>query len=64
MKDRVMRRKEVEEATGLKRSCLYAAIAAGQFPRQIRLTNKSVGWLESEILEWIRARQRVDVQEG
>jgi prophage regulatory protein len=64
MKDRVMRRKEVEEATGLKRSSLYAAIAAGQFPRQIRLTHKSVGWLESEILGWIRARQRVDVREG
>lgn len=64
MQERVMRRKEVEKVTGLGRSSLYAAMAEGEFPRQIKLTSKAVGWLESEILSWIRARQRADVKEG
>jgi len=46
----ILRRPEVERATGLQRSTIYEMMAKGQFPRAIPLTGtKSVGWLESEI---------------
>jgi len=54
--DRILKRRQVEARTGLPRSSLYAAIAAGTFPAQIKLTAKSVGWLESDVIGWISAR--------
>jgi prophage regulatory protein len=32
--------------------------AAGKFPQRIQLGAASVGWLESEVDEWIRTRPR------
>lgn len=52
----ILRRPAVERATGLKRSSIYAGIAAGTFPRPIPLGDKAVGWLESDIAAWQEAR--------
>ena len=54
--ERILRRHEVELRTGLPRSSLYRLIAAGEFPRQRRLSPSTVGWLESEISAWISGR--------
>lgn len=51
--DRILRRRQVEARTGLPRSTLYAKIACGEFPKQIQLGVKSVGWLESEVSAWL-----------
>ena len=56
MSDKILRRTEVEAITGLKRSTLYAAIKNGEFPSPLKLTTRSVGWLESTISEWIDSR--------
>jgi prophage regulatory protein len=56
MVERIMRRSEVERSVGLKRSSIYAGIAAGTFPGPVPLGKKAVGWLESEIAEWQAAR--------
>lgn len=57
MATRILRLKEVIRATGLSRSTIYAEIAKGNFPRQIRLTgNRRVGWFESSINQWIESR--------
>jgi prophage regulatory protein len=48
----ILRRREVERLTGLKRSTIYEAMRAGTFPRPIRLGAGAVGWLETEIAEW------------
>lgn len=53
---RILRRKAVEDRTGLPRSSIYAGMADGSFPKQISLTAKSVGWLEPEVDAWIAAR--------
>ncbi|MPZ39179.1 MAG: AlpA family phage regulatory protein [Rhizobiales bacterium] len=53
---RILRRSEVERATGLKRSAIYANIAAGRFPKPVPLGEKAVGWLESEIAAWQQDR--------
>lgn len=53
----ILRRNQVEARTGLSRSSIYAAIAAGTFPAPISLLGgKSVGWLEHEIQSWISSR--------
>ena len=53
----ILRRKQVEMRTGLSRSSIYARIAKGDFPSPIHLGNGiSVGWVESEVEEWIKSR--------
>ena len=47
---------EVVRVTGLPRATIYEMAAKGQFPKQVRLSPRAVGWLESEILDWQRAR--------
>lgn len=56
MEQRILRRDEVERATGLPRSTLYAFMSQGRFPRPIKISEKSVGWLGTEIAAWQEAR--------
>lgn len=45
--------------TGLSRSTIYAGIAKGNFPKQVKLTGaRSVGWYENAIAQWIESRQQ------
>jgi prophage regulatory protein len=53
---RFMRRKEVEQETGLSRPTIYRAMARGTFPKQVRIGIQAVGWWSSEIEEWKRQR--------
>ena len=53
---RILRLPEVMERTGLKRSTIYLHISESAFPKQINLGEHSVGWLESEVNEWIANR--------
>jgi prophage regulatory protein len=52
----VLRRKATLAKTGLCTSSLYAMMAKDKFPRPIPLGARAVGWLESEVDDWIRAR--------
>ena len=52
----IVKRPEVEAATGLSRSSLYRLAAEGQFPRPIKLGARAVGWRADEIAAWIEAR--------
>lgn len=59
MSVRILRLKEVQRMTGLSRSTIYAEIAKGKFPKQVRLTgDRSVGWHENAIIGWIESRQK------
>ncbi|MCJ1887474.1 AlpA family transcriptional regulator [Pseudomonas sp. LA21] len=53
---RIIRLKEVMDLTGLARSTVYKYIAASEFPVPLSLGDRCVGWLESEVHEWILAR--------
>lgn len=55
----ILRRKQVEERTGLSRSTIYLRIQEGTFPRQINLGARAVGWLENEIEAWLTARMEI-----
>ena len=50
----ILRRKQVENRTGLSRSTIYLRIKAGTFPKPIKLGGaRAVGWLENEISNWL-----------
>ena len=52
----IVKRPDVEAATGLSRSSLYRLAAAGEFPRPIKLGPRAVGWRADEIAAWIEER--------
>jgi prophage regulatory protein len=52
----ILRRKQVEDRTGLSRSTIYLRIQEGTFPRPVNLGARAVGWLENEIDAWLNSR--------
>lgn len=52
----ILRRNDVERLTGLPRSTIYDRISKGTFPKPIKLSERSVGWLETEIANWQEER--------
>ena len=52
----ILRRKQVEQRTGLSRSTIYLRVAQGSFPKAVSLGARAVGWLESEVEEWLNSR--------
>jgi prophage regulatory protein len=52
----ILRLPAVSRVTGLRKSAIYDGIARGKFPKPIPLDRRAVGWLETEISEWQRAR--------
>ena len=53
---RFLRLPEVLARTGLSRSTIYVRLDEGRFPRPVSLGGRAVGWIESEVDEWIRQR--------
>lgn len=49
---RFLRRETVEEITGLPTSTLYDLMAKGDFPKPIKLSARTVAWLEGEVVDW------------
>lgn len=56
---RILRLRQVIARTGLARSTIYEHIRNGNFPNQIVLGRRSVGWIETEIDAWISGRIRI-----
>ena len=54
--DRFVREAECEKVSGLSRSTRWRLERLGLFPKRKRLGATSVGWLASELAEWLRSR--------
>jgi prophage regulatory protein len=52
----ILRLPAVKARTGLSRSTIYLRVAEGAFPRPVSLGGRAVGWLESEIQDWLQRR--------
>ena len=52
----IMRLPDVRRRVGLSRSTIYLRISRGEFPAPVRIGDNSVGWIASEIDDWIAAR--------
>jgi prophage regulatory protein len=53
---RFMRFPEVRRTSGYSKSRLYVLIANGQFPAPVKLGDRAVGWISTEIEEWVASR--------
>lgn len=58
MAERILRRPAVEARTGLARSTIYDWMKNGAFPKPVALGARLVGWRESDIEEWLAAREQ------
>ncbi len=56
MHDRLLRRQQVEEIAGIKRSSIYRGMKNGEFPRPVRVGPVAVRWRESDIKAWLDSR--------
>jgi prophage regulatory protein len=56
MPRKILRPPTVLDRTGLSRSSVYLRVTEGRFPRPVSLGARAVGWIETEVEEWI-ARQ-------
>ena len=56
MEYQILRLKDVIAMTGLSRSTIYLRMEQDKFPQQINLGSRAVGWISSEIKEWIEKR--------
>jgi prophage regulatory protein len=54
----ILRLTEVIRRTGLSRSTLYNRIATRQFPHQVSLGGRAVGWVRAEVEDWIAERTK------
>jgi prophage regulatory protein len=63
MESTILRRREVEQITGLSRSSIYERMNIRSryydpdFPKPVRLGQRAVGWRASEIAAWIDSRK-------
>ena len=51
---RVLNVKDVVGMTGLSKVTIWRKEKSGAFPKRINLTPRRVGWVESEIVGWLK----------
>ena len=56
---RILRRRAVKELTGLPDATIHRLTIKGDFPKGIRITERSIGWFADEVTTWIESRPRV-----
>ena len=53
MSNKIIRLPAVKEKTGLSRSSIYLRMSKDEFPKSISLGDRAIGWLESDIEQWL-----------
>lgn len=56
LEDRFVRESEADQITGLSRSTRWRLERRGQFPRRKKISPGAVGWLASELAQWLKTR--------
>ena len=54
MATQILRLPAVKAQTRLSRNTIYLRVSQGSFPSPISLGDRAVGWIESEVQEWIQ----------
>jgi prophage regulatory protein len=54
--DRFLRLAEVRVRVPVSKSTIYLWISRGEFPAPRELGGHAVGWLQSEVIAWMKAR--------
>ena len=64
MIDRLLRRRQVEEMTGLSRSSIYRLMRTQEFPVAVKVGPAAVRWKESDITNWLESRPLATGEHG
>ena len=59
----ILRLPDVKSRTGLSRSTIYLRVNEGSFPKPISLGGRAVGWIESEVQDWVKKQIEQSRQE-
>jgi prophage regulatory protein len=46
----------VRELTGLSRTTIWRLERRGEFPNHVKLSTNIVGWIEQEVMDWMRSK--------
>lgn len=60
--DKYLRLPAVEDLTALRKTTLYALMAADKFPASVRLAARAVAWRESAVIAWCEERVKAGGQ--
>ena len=55
-KERFLRPRETEAKVGLSRATIYRLVAAGTFPKPVRVSDSRIAWPESWLDKWMAER--------
>ena len=55
MANKIIKLNDVQSLTTFSRSTIYRLIDEGKFPKQIKLSARSSGWREQEVLDYLDA---------
>lgn len=53
---RLLSCEEVSAAVNYSKVHIYRLMDRGEFPKRVQIGRNRVGWLESEVAEWLNAR--------
>jgi len=53
---KIIKLPKVMEMTTFCRTTIYRLIEQGKFPKQIKLAERSSGWLENEVLDYLETK--------
>ena len=51
--ERVIRKPELKGMLGLSDTTIWRLERAGKFPKRLQMGGNSVGWLHSEVIQWL-----------
>ena len=55
---RLLTRAEVERLVGLRRSSIYRLMRANRFPAPLKIGDRAVRWISTELDDWLAGRPR------
>lgn len=58
--EKVIKQPELQNMLGISRGTLFNMRNSGDLPAPIKISSRCVGWLQSEIDEWLRSRPRAE----
>lgn len=53
----ILKMRDVTRLTTLHRATIYRLMERDEFPKQIRMGRRRVGWRASDVSDWINRRQ-------
>ncbi|MBQ4889301.1 AlpA family phage regulatory protein [Shewanella sp. MMG014] len=61
--DRLVKEKERLQITCISKAQAFQLERQGRFPQRRRISNRSVAWLLSELLDWVNSREKVTLSQ-